>query len=40
MAAGRLLGLKEETVAASLASFSCGFGRMEKLPASTMWMCA
>ena len=30
MAAGRLLGLKEETVAASLASFSCGFGRMEK----------
>lgn len=30
MAAGKLLGLKEETVAASLASFSCGFGRMEK----------
>lgn len=30
MAAGKMLGLDEETVASSLAKFSCGFGRMEK----------
>ena len=30
MAAGKLLGLDPEVTAKSLASFSCGFGRMEK----------